>query len=147
MAGKNTISRRIDAGGSSADGAEVFGTVDDTAPPAIKSIPEPTDVTATGFLSRSAITPTAYLSIEWVRPEGAFPEGYIVQVSEDSSFPTASTVGVRTHTESATVDGLKTNKLYYIRVAALYRAIQSGWSDTASETTPVDTTPPNPVTS
>lgn len=145
--GKHKPLHRIDAKSSFTGGGAVEATAASYAPPAIKSIPEPEDLVLDSGIGRSAVTPTAYITAVWSRPSGSVPQSYIIQVSEDSTFPDGETTAAPTLTESATLDKLKTATLYYVRVAAVYRSIQSGWSDTASETTPADTVPPSPVTS
>lgn len=147
MPGKDKLNRRIDAKASFTGGGAIEAAAASYAPPAIKAIGAPEDLILDSFLGRSAVTPTTYITAIWSRPSGADPQEYRVQISESSSFPDGQTETVGALTESATLDKLKPATLYYVRVAAVYRSIQSEWSDTASETTPVDTTPPDPVTS
>lgn len=141
--GKNKLNRRIDKPASFTGGAEVEASTPDYAPPAVKtgSIPAPESLALDSFIGRSAATPTAYISATWDRPFGSDPQEYRVQVSASNTFPDGTTTTYATRTESATLDGLKPNTTYYVRVKAVYRSIESDWSDTASETTPNDTTP------
>lgn len=142
MPGKTKFQRRIDAPGNHpGGGGEVIASTPSYAPPAIKSIPEPEDLVLSASISRSASTPSALIAATWSRPSGTVPQEYVIQVSTSNTFPAASTQTFNARSESATIDGLKPNTTYYVRVAAVFRSIQSGWSGVASTTTPNDTTP------
>jgi hypothetical protein len=142
---KNKVVRRIDQPISSNAGFATVETLDSPAPPALPTIPAPTDLTLTTALARSAVTPTALIAATWIGPLFVQPHRYAVQWSADSSFPDGTTGGVDVVGESVTIDGLKPATLYYVRVAAVYSQVQSPWSDTMSITTENDTTPPDPV--
>jgi hypothetical protein len=139
--GKDKPTRRIDKPAAYRGGGAVEASAADFAPPAIKSIPVPDDLVLDSFLGRSAATPTTYITAAWSRPSGNTPQSYVIQISENSGFPDGQTTTYTTATESATLPDLKPNVLYYVRVAAVFRSIQSGWSDVVSKTTPNDTTP------
>lgn len=88
----------------------------------------------------------AIVSVTWQPPaEDADPEAYVLQWATDSAFTAPH--GQQYATASAAVDNLATSTLYYFRVAAIYRSIQSGWSAAASITTTADTTAPDPPSS
>jgi hypothetical protein len=147
MPGKDKFSRRIDKAAAFTGGGAVETTTPNYAPPAIKTIPVPDDLVLGSFIGQSSAAPTAGITAEWSRPSGSVPQEYRIQVSESNTFPDGETTTYTALTESATMDGLKPATLYYVRVAAVFRRIQSGWSDTASETTPNDTTPASAPTS
>lgn len=139
--GKDKPRRRIDAPAKFTGGLEVTDSVPDFAPPAVKAIPAPTGLALTSGIGRSSAAPSAYISATWNRPYGVDPQSYVIQVSTASTFPDGATTTATALNESATLTELKPSTLYYVRVAAVYHAIQSGWSATASNTTPTDTTP------
>lgn len=141
MWGKDRRTRRIDKPAAFTGGASIEASTPDFAPPAPKSIPTPEGLVLDSFIGRSSAAPTAYITAAWDRPFGTIPQEYAVQVSISSAFPNGTTQTFATRTESATLDGLKPATTYYVRVAAIYRSIQSDWSDAVSETTPSDTTP------
>ena len=145
--GKNKPINRIDVTQATAGGAVIVETTPDLAPPALPTVQAPTDLLLATSLARSAVTPTALISATWTGPLSVQAQRYAVQWSTDSSFPEDGTSGVDAAQESCTIDGLKTGTLYYVRVAAVYRSVQSAWSDTASITTATDTTPPDPPSS
>ncbi|MBK9944220.1 MAG: fibronectin type III domain-containing protein [Kouleothrix sp.] len=144
---KDKIQRRIDIMLPSNAGSALVETTSDPAPPAIPTIPAPANLTLTTALGRSAVTPTALIAATWDIPDSVTPQRYAIQWSINSSFPDGVTSGMDAPQASATIDGLKPNTLYYVRVAALYRSMQSPWSDAESITTQEDTTPPDSVTS
>jgi hypothetical protein len=138
--GKHKRTHRIDKPAQYAGGAEITESTADFVPPAIKSIPPPENLVLDSFVGRSSAAPTTYITAVWDRPFGSNPQSYVIQISLSNTFPAATTATYTAVTESATLEGLKPNTLYYVRVAAVYRSIQSGWSDIVSETTPLDTT-------
>lgn len=125
-------------------GPALVETLDDYAPPAIPSVPAPDAPVLATALARSAVTPTALISATWTKPVGVEPQFYVIQWSTDSSFPDGQTSGQDAPQTSATIEGLKPATVYYVRVAAVYRAVQSPWSDATSIPTENDTTPPDP---
>ena len=146
---KNRVALRIDTKPAIETPPAPTDIEESLVPPAIPSIPEPDGLVLTTVVGRSAVTPTAIITADWDQPRGTEPQRYAVQYSTVSNFATGSqtTVVYTSDNEtSATIESLRTNTTYYVRVAALFRAVQSGWSDAASITTPNDLTPPGPVT-
>lgn len=139
--GKHKPTHRIDAPAKYSGGAEITESTVDVVPPAIKSIPPPENLLLDSGIGRSSASPTAYISATWDRPFGTDPQSYRIQVSQTNTFPAATTTTYTALSESATIEALTPNTLYYVRVAAVFRSIQSAWSDIVSETTPIDTTP------
>ena len=145
--GKNKPINRIDVTQATAGGAVIVETASDLAPPARPQVQAPTDLSLTTSLARSAVTPTALIAATWTGPLSVQAERYPVQWSTDSGFADGVTSGMDAVQESATIDNLKVGTLYYVRVAAIYRGVQSAWSDTTTITTATDTTPPDPPSS
>lgn len=146
---KNRVALRIDTKPAVETPPAPTDIEESLVPPAIPSIPEPDGLVLATVLGRSAVTPTAIITADWDQPRGTEPQRYAVQYSTVSNFATGSqtTVVYTSDNEtSATIESLRTNTTYYVRVAAIFRAVQSGWSDAASITTPNDLTPPGPVT-
>ena len=146
---KNRIALRIDTKPAVETPPAPTDIEESLVPPAIPSVPEPDGLVLTTVLGRSAVTPTAIITADWDQPRGTEPQRYAVQYSTSSTFVTGSQTTVvytSDNESSATIETLRTNTTYYVRVAAIFRAVQSGWSDAASITTPNDLTPPGPVT-
>ena len=146
---KNRVALRIDTKPSIETPPAPTDIEESLVPPAIPSIPEPDGLVLTTVVGRSAVTPTAIITADWDQPRGTEPQRYAVQYSTVSNFATGSQTTVVYTSDSATsatIESLRTNTTYYVRVAALFRAVQSGWSDAASITTANDLTPPGPVT-
>jgi hypothetical protein len=137
------IDRKLTTGGA----GSVLDAATPSAPPAISTVDAPDGLALTTGLLRSATTPMAYISATWNRPVDYDPTEYVIEASTDANFATGTTVGRRAAQASATIDGLTTATLYYVRVAAVLYQLQSAWSSVASLTTAADTTPPDPVTS
>ena len=146
---KNRVALRIDTKPAIETPPAPTDIEESLVPPAIPSIPEPDGLVLTTVVGRSAVTPTAIITADWDQPRGTEPQRYAVQYSTVSNFATGSQTTVVYTSDSATsatIESLRTNTTYYVRVAALFRAVQSGWSDAASITTANDLTPPGPVT-
>jgi hypothetical protein len=146
---KNRVALRIDTKPSIETPPAPTDIEESLVPPAIPSIPEPDGLVLTTVVGRSAVTPTAIITADWDQPRGTEPQSYAVQYSTVSNFATGSqttVVNTSNNETSATLENLRTNTTYYVRVAAIFRSVQSGWSDAASITTPNDLTPPGPVT-
>jgi Fibronectin type III domain len=126
-------------------------SADSPAPPALSAVEAPTNLQLSTLLSRSAATPTAIVNATWTPPDGydiatsTNTLSYLIQWSTDSTFAT-NTAGNAALQPSAAIDGLTVGTVYYFRVAAVYRTVQSPYSTSASITTAVDTTPPSPPT-
>lgn len=141
--------RRIDAklartGGGAAGIAE---SGDEIAPPSIPVPRAPTNLTVTStFLIFSAVTPTAGANLSWNAPSPE-PDSYLIQWATSSSFTSPAARPVSGRQVTAGVDGLPVNTTVYVRIAAVTRGVQGAWSNTASTTTPNDTTPPAAPTS
>lgn len=147
---KNRVALRIDTRPSIETPPAPTDIEESLVPPAIPSVNEPEDLVLTTFAGRSAVTPTAIIVADWDQPRGAEPQRYAVQYSTSSTFAAGSQTTVvytASNISSATIENLRTNTTYYVRVAALFRAIQSDWSESASITTPNDLVAPAPVTS
>jgi len=147
---KNRVALRIDAKPVVETPPAPTDIEESLVPPAIPSVNEPEDLVLTTFAGRSAVTPTAIIVADWDQPRGAEPQRYAVQYSTSSTFAAGSQTTVvytASNISSATIENLRTNTTYYVRVAALFRAIQSDWSESASITTPNDLVAPAPVTS
>ncbi len=147
---KRQAALRIDTRPATNAGGVVTSSTPNVAPPALPSIDAPDAPSLTTALSRSAATPTAVIVATWDQPPGAEPQRYAIQWSTSSGFPADNrTAALNTgdNQTGATIPDLATNALYYVRVAAIYRGIQSDWSEAASITTAQDTTPPAVVTS
>lgn len=144
---------RIDAPAFSnaADGGYV-DAIDSPAPPAMATVEAPTNLTLSTLLGRSAGTPTAIVNATWSPPDGyeaatlSTTLSYLIQWSTDSTFAT-NVHGAPALQPSASIDGLATGTLFYFRVAAVYRTVQSPFGPGVSITTAIDTTPPDPPTS
>jgi len=141
--------RRIDVelpatgGGTVLSGASAPG-----AGPGIPAPGAPQQVRITGtFLLLSAVTARAGATVVWLAPAGIAPDDYLVQWATTVGFTIPSTLAAARGQLSIGLDGLPVNTLIYVRVAARARGIQGAWSATASGTTPVDTTAPDPPTS
>lgn len=147
MAGKQRIQRYIDQQPAARFGAATADVTEDLAPPAIPSLDTVEDLALDSFLQRSAGTPFALISATWSQPDGTEPQRYAVQWSTDSDFPSDNTGGFDAPYPSCSIENLKTNTLYYVRVAAVYRTIQGPWCDAVSITTENDTVPPSQPTS
>lgn len=125
--------------------------IDSPAPPAMGTVEAPTGLTLATLLSRSAVTPSAIVNATWTPPAGydaatlSSTLSYLIQWSTDVTFAT-NTSGQAALQPSAAIDGLTTGTLYYFRVAAVYRTVQSPFGTAASITTAIDTTPPGPPT-
>ena len=74
------------------------------------------------------------LDASWDTVAGA--KSYVVEISEDPPTPTGwKHAGVSTKSKF-TIEGLQSGKRYWIRVAAINTAGQSGWSDPATKIAP-----------
>jgi Fibronectin type III domain len=143
---------RIDARSLNDAAGVATDAADDPAPPAMAAVEAPSGLTLATVLGRSATTPMAIVNATWTPPDGYDTADstntltYLIQWSTDSTFAT-NVVGAAALTASASIDNLRTGVLYYFRVAAVYRTVQSPYSASASITTALDTTAPGPVTS
>ena len=74
------------------------------------------------------------LDASWDTVAGA--KSYVIEISEDPPTPTSwKHAGVSTKSKF-TIEGLQSGKRYWIRVAAINTAGQSGWSDPATKIAP-----------
>jgi hypothetical protein len=74
------------------------------------------------------------LDASWDTVAGA--KSYVIEISEDPPTPTGwKHAGVSTKSKF-TIEGLQSGKRYWIRVAAINTAGQSGWSDPATKIAP-----------
>lgn len=95
-----------------------------------------------GVLLVSAATPQAALTATWNAPGGTPPTGYVIQWSTSALFSAATARAAAGDQVSAVLDGLPCGVTIYARIAAVVRGVVSAWSETASATTPSDTTAP-----
>jgi len=144
---QDKVIKRIDLGTPINAGFTTVAAVQIFAPPALPTIPTVTGLALSTVLARSAVTPTAIISATWDTPFNTEPQSYSVSWSTDPAFPDESTSGFDAPQTSCSIDGLKCNTLYYVRVAATYRTLQSPWCAAASITSADDVIPPAPVTS
>jgi hypothetical protein len=141
--------RRIDiklppsGGGTTAQAATA-----EPVPPSIPTPPSPSGlVVVSTHLLYSAVSPGAAAVLSWYAPAGLTPDSYVVQWALDSGFTTPTTRPTSGAATTAGVDGLPVATVVYFRVAAVVRGVQGNWSNTASDTTPADTTAPAAPTS
>jgi hypothetical protein len=141
--------RRIDiklppsGGGSTAQAATA-----EPVPPSIPAPPAPSGLAVVStYLMYSAVTPGAGANLSWYAPAGLAPDSYVVQWATDSGFTAPTTRPTAGAATTAGVDGLPVATAVYFRVAAVVRGITGAWSNTASTTTPSDTTAPAAPTS
>jgi hypothetical protein len=141
--GKNTPQRRIDAprDGDGSRDAEIQLTQGN----AILGAPlmdVPTDVTwVTTYIDISDYTPLAAVELSWRFDNATPPDVFLIQWSTSSSFTNPTTVSVAGTQWTATLRGLPTDTLLYIRIAARRAGVVSPWSASITGTTASDTTP------
>lgn len=144
---KSRPTLRIDAASLLDTVGIAVDAIDDPAPPAMAAVEAPSGLSLSTLLGRSATTPVAIVNAVWVPPDGYDTAdstntlSYLIQWSTDSTFA-AHAIGQAALQPSASIGGLTTGTLYYFRVAAVYRTVQSPWSASASITTAIDTTAP-----
>lgn len=145
--GKYRETKRIDRqparafGVSSADGSGL------TAPPIPPAMTPPSAPTLSASLTYSAVTPGARIDASWSSGLETFDgESYAVQISTDSTFAADSVIyATQPNQQNVSIDGLRVNTTYYVRVRTIVGASGSDWGASASIATPVDTTPPAAV--
>lgn len=142
---KDRVVRRLDIKPILSVGSSTDETAESPAPPAYPSVPPPDTIVLSTSIVYSSGTPLARITASWNAPPAADPvvTSYYVQISTSSSFLDGVTATYPAHTNSATLDGLKPNTHYYIRIATRVSGVLSDWSESADITTPLDTTPPS----
>ncbi len=146
--GKNTPQRRIDTpreggGARDADIQSVQGSAVLGAP----LIDTPSDLTwVTTYIDISDYTPLATVELSWRYDAATPPDVFLIQWSTSASFTPATTVTVAGTVWTATLRGLPTDTVLYIRVAARRSGVVSPWSAAISGTTASDATPLAAVT-
>lgn len=141
--GKNTPQRRIDAprDGDGSRDAEIQLTQGNAILGA-PLIDVPTDVTwVTTYIDISDYTPLAAVELSWRFDNATPPDVFLIQWSTSSSFTNPTTVSVAGTQWTATLRGLPTDTLLYIRIAARRAGVVSPWSASITGTTASDTTP------
>lgn len=114
-----------------------------TVSPAIPAPQVPSGLTIVStFVVYSAVSPQAAATIRWTPITTPPPDAYAIQWSTASNFANATTVRTGRGQSSATIDGLPTGTLVYVRIAAIWQQVQSSWSSGVSTTTASDTTAP-----
>ena len=113
--------------------------------PAPRTLPAPDTLTlsSSGIL-RSTQAPLAYVVVTWNEAPNISPEYYNVEWDESSSFTNPQRA--RAYALTATIQNLKINTTYYIRVQAIVGGLSSDYSDTLPVVTPGDNTAPPVVT-
>jgi hypothetical protein len=146
--GKYKPDRRIDRSSSKHLGVSSGDGAGFTAPPVPPAVPAPGTPTLATSLVYSAVTPAARIDASWSSGLEAFDlEYYVLQISTDSTFATDVEVyATAPNQQSISIDNRRVATTYYVRVRTIVGATPSEWGASASITTPVDTTPPSPVT-
>ena len=142
--GKYREQKRIDRqpahafGVSSAEGSGL------TAPPIPPAMTPPSAPTLSASLTYSAVTPGARIDASWSSGLETFDgESYAVQISTDPTFAADAVIfATQPNQQNVSIDGLRVNTTYYVRVRTIVGASGSDWGASASIATPVDTTPP-----
>jgi hypothetical protein len=142
--GKYREQKRIDRqpahafGVSSSDGSGL------TAPPIPPAMTPPSAPTLATALTYSAVTPGARIDAAWSSGLETFDgESYVVQISTDPTFAADAVIfATQPNQQNVSIDGLRVNTTYYVRVRTIVGASGSDWGTSASIATPVDTTPP-----
>jgi hypothetical protein len=143
MAAKDRRLRRIDEKLPFTGGADVLATAGEAAPPAPPTIPAPQFLKADSvYLVQSAVTPRAGARLSWKPPVNGGVDSYQIQWATDSGFTSPTTLTAGAGQTDADVPGLPVNTLLYFRIRGVLRLVTGAWSNTASTTTPNDTTPP-----
>jgi hypothetical protein len=145
MASKNAYLRKIHKRGNKLRGnAAIISSSTVYNQPNIPNIgaPEDLEITDSG-IQRSTQASLAYVSLAWLAPNTGQVNYYIVEYSTDSGF--TSYQRQKADIDSAIIEGLKANTLYYFRVQAVSGSRFSDYSNTVSDTTPVDNTAPPDV--
>lgn len=127
---------------TSKTGRVTINATDDIAPPAGATVGVPQTLALTTGIGYSSSAPTAYINATWTPPEtstGALPAFYTVQVSTNSTFTASGTLTVQASTNSARIEGLLPNTLYYVRVRAFSAGLSGPWTAASSITTATDT--------
>ena len=145
MARKDKQARSIDQPSTLGFMGTVVNSAIISAPPAPAGVPAPFGLSGTSTVVYSAATPSVGVSLTWTPGEGTNPQSYKVQYSTSASFPDNLTSTVTCATNSVFIDSLSPGISYYFRVAAVFRNIDSAWSEVYSLTTVNDTTPPTAI--
>jgi hypothetical protein len=146
MASKNAYLRKIHKRGNKLRGnAAIISSSTVYNQPNIPNIgaPEDLEVTDSG-IQRSTQASLTYVTLAWLAPNTGQVNYYIVEYSTDSGF--TSYQRQKADIDSAIIEGLKANTLYYFRVQAVSGSRFSDYSNTVSETTPTDNTAAPDVT-
>ncbi len=131
MPGKNRNVKQISLPAPVTVGSVITAQAANYGSPARPLPPAPDGLVLTTTTERNAATPTARISATWVKPTGVQPERYTIQWSRDSTFPDDQASGQSAAGPSATIPGLKTATIYYVRVSAWVNNVQGEWSSTS----------------
>lgn len=141
--GKYRETKRIDRQPTHAAGATSGEGTGLTVAPSLPLPQPPGAPTLSTSLTYSAVTPGARIDATWQNFETYDLETYAVQISTDSAFATDTQIYTTAPNQnSASIDGLRVNTTYYVRVRTIVGSTPSDWSASSNITTPVDTTPP-----
>lgn len=128
-------------------GAQITGG---GAPGATPSIPAPAAPQNLRLIEPrlifSAVTAKAGVTAVWQAPAGIAPDEYLVQYATDAAFTAAGARTAGRGQLSLGLDDLPVDTDVYVRVAGKANKVLGDWSATAMIHTPVDNTPPDPVT-
>lgn len=126
--------------------ADPITTSVDTALPQVVAGPAPSGLALVSTVyQQSLTTPRAVINVAWDEPISGVTE-YVVQVADNAGFTGARTIRAHSTAAALEVDAPAVTAVnYFIRVAALYGQIQSGWSNVATVAVQPDLTPPPPV--
>jgi hypothetical protein len=131
MPRKEKFQRRLDADPPIKFGSATTLANDvpiDTAPPAWVLLDAPENLALTTTIGTSTAAPTAIINATWDAPPVTVVDFYIVEASESSAFPVATTVTMRADQESAAIYSLKPATLYYVRVAAYRGGVRGAFT-------------------
>lgn len=146
--GKHRPDRRIDRQPARALGVAGGDGSGFTAPPTVPSVSAPGAPSLSAALTFSAVTPSARIDATWADASAYDGEVYAVAISTDSTFATGTEIYTTAPNQTtASIDNRAVNTTYFVRLRTLIGLSGSDWGPSASITTPVDTTPPGPVTS
>lgn len=150
MSGKHEkalrVDRRVEPNYAEGDLPTALYQADDPAPPALPTLLAPSNLQLTAYLTRSAQAGMALIVATWdLFVKAGSADNFNIQTSTSPTFATDSTRTQLAYDESASIENLKTNTVYYVRVQAIYHGVYGPWSAVASITTPQDLVAPPAV--